>query len=38
MRADKPLAKGDMDGTAVWRQIITAIKERQNTALDGTVH
>jgi len=27
-----------MDGAAVWRQIITAIKERQKTALDGTVH
>lgn len=29
---------GGMDGTAAWRQIITAIKERQNTAPDGTVH
>jgi len=38
MRADELPAQGDMDGTAAWRQIITAIKELQkNTALDVTV-
>ena len=38
MRADKLLAQGDMDGAAVWRQVITAIKELQNMKPNGAVH
>ena len=38
MRADKLLAQGDMGGAAVWRQVITAIKELQNMKPNGAVH
>ena len=38
MRADELLARGDMDGAAVWRQVITAIKELQNMKPNGAVH
>jgi hypothetical protein len=31
-RADAMLAKGDLDGYAVWRRIIRAIEELQATA------
>ena len=29
MKADKLLAKGDLDGAAVWRRIVLAVKELQ---------
>ena len=32
MRADAMLAKGDMDGYAVWKRIIRALEELQSTA------
>ena len=38
MRANELLARGDMDGAAVWRQVITAIKELQNMKPNGAVH
>ena len=38
MRADELLAQGDMDGTAVWRQVIKAINELQNMKPSGSVH
>jgi len=38
MRADELLAQGDMDGTAIWCQIIEAKKELQNMEPGGPVH
>ncbi len=38
MRADALLEKGDMDGRAVWMQIIAAIKELEAKEPEGVVH
>jgi len=38
MRHGKLLEQGDIDGTAAWRQIITAIEELQNMEPSGAVH
>lgn len=38
MQADKLLAAGDMEGSAVWRKVIKAIDVLQSTALDGPMH
>ena len=38
MRADELLAQGDMDGAAVWRQIITTINGLQNMKPIGPIH
>ena len=37
MMADEMLAKGDMDGKAVWLQVIKAIEELQATEPEGAV-
>ncbi len=37
-RIDELLDAGDLDGCAVWRRILDAIKELQNTESDGAVH
>ena len=36
--ADAMLAKGDMDGRAVWLRVIKVIEELQAEAPSGTVH
>jgi len=38
MRAGELSVQGDLDGAAVWRQIIAAIEELENTEPDGAVH
>ena len=38
MKADEMLAKGDMDGKAVWMRVIEAIEELWDTESEGTVH
>ncbi len=38
MRADEMLDKGDLDGRAVWRQVLAAIEELQKVAPEGPVH
>ncbi len=38
MRADALLAKGDMEGRAVWLRIIAAIREMEATEPTGAVH
>ncbi len=40
MRADKLLDEGDMEGSALWRQILAAIEEllRQEPGEDEGVH
>jgi hypothetical protein len=38
MRVDEMLDKGDLDGRAVWLQVVDAIKELQNAVLGGTMH
>lgn len=37
-RIDELLDAGDLDGCAVWRRILEAIKELQNTESGGAVH
>ena len=37
MMADEMLAKGDLDGKAVWLQVIKAIEELQATEPEGAV-
>ncbi len=37
-RADVMLDAGDLDGVAVWRRILDAIKQLQGDAPAGTVH
>ncbi len=32
MRADELLEKGDLDGAAVWRRVLRAVEELQDTA------
>ena len=34
MRADDMLDKGDLDGTAVWRQIVAAVNDLQREKLE----
>jgi len=38
MRADEMLAKGNMDGKAVWMRVIEAIGELQATEPEGAIH
>ena len=38
MKADEMLARGDMDGKAVWMRVIEAIEELWDTESEGTVH
>ena len=38
MRADAMLDKGDLDGKAVWMQVLEAVKELQSTVPSGAVH
>ncbi len=38
MRADALLDKGDMEGRAVWLQVMAAIKELEATEPAGAVH
>lgn len=38
MKADAYLEQGDMDGRAVWIQIIAAIKELEAKEPEGAVH
>lgn len=37
MKQDAMLERGDLNGVAVWRMVIRAIEELENTA-DGTRH
>ena len=37
-RSDACLEKGDLDGAAVWRRVIKAIDEIENTEPDGAVN
>ena len=37
-RADNLFELGDIEGAAVWRRIVTAIKVLQETEPSGTVH
>ncbi len=38
MRADAILEKGDLDGYAVWRRILRAVEELQETVPKARVH
>ncbi len=38
MRADELLDAGDLEGSAVWLRVLTAVKELLATGTDGTVH
>jgi len=38
MRADEMLAKGNMDGKAVWMRVIESIEELQATEPESAVH
>ena len=38
MRADAMLDKGELDGAAVWRRVLKAIKETLRTEPEGQMH
>ncbi len=38
MRADAMLEAGDLDGYAVWKRILRAVEELQETGPGGKVH
>jgi hypothetical protein len=38
MRADAMLDEGDLDGYAVWKRIVRAVRELLNKEPKGTVH
>ena len=38
MRGDELLAQGDMDGTAVWRRVLDAVKALERTEPSEMVH
>ena len=38
MRADKLLARGDLDGAGTWRRVLEAVKELERTEPGGAVH
>ncbi len=38
MRADAMLEKGDVDGCAVWKRIVTAVEELQRMNPKGQFH
>ena len=38
MKADEMLEKGDLDGKAVWMQVVRAIEKLQATKPEGALH
>ncbi len=38
MKADAMLDKGDLDGCAVWKRILRAVEELQETEAGGRLH